>query len=66
MFPERAAASCLPGALFFPQITNETKTRIEPISASTAMMNLLRQFWWLCYDPVAARQHTQVLTQLST
>ena len=55
----------LPTALFFPQITNESKTRIEPINASNAMMNLLRQSWWLCYDPLAARQHAQTLTQMT-
>ncbi len=65
LFPKRAAASCFPAALFFPQITYESKTHIEPISPSNAMMNLLRQSWWLCYDPLAAHQHTHVLTQLT-
>jgi hypothetical protein len=64
IFPDRAAKDCKPEILFFPQLTHETKTRIEPMSSSHAMMQLLRQSSWLCYDPVVAPPHIQILTNL--
>ncbi len=65
LFVTNAAASCQPQTLFFTELTHQSQTRIEAISSSAAMMGLLRQSSWLCYDPVVAHHHTQILTQLA-
>ena len=65
LFATSAAASCQPRTLFFTELTHQSQTRIEAISGSAAMMGLLRQSSWLCYDPVVAHHHTQLLTRLA-
>lgn len=65
MFAATAAANCQPSALFFTELTHQAQTRVEPISRSEAMLGLLRQSSWLCYDPHVAAAHTQALTRLT-
>ena len=65
LFATTATASSQPCTLFFTELTQAAQTRIEAISSSAAMMGLLRQSSWLCYDPVVAHHHTQILTRLA-
>lgn len=65
LFPFGHVESCLPAALFFNVITNETASRVEEISAAEAMPRLIRMCPWASYDRYSAGEHLRVLARLA-
>jgi hypothetical protein len=65
LFAQGSITSCVPQALFFTRLTHLPHSEVAPVPQSEAMMRLLRQSPWVCYDPVTASQQTQTLMQLA-
>lgn len=64
LFPDRFVSSCRPRALFFTRLTGQAESRVVALTPAEAMVGLLRQCPWTCYDPAAARVQAQVLARL--
>ena len=64
LFPEGLAAKTSAGTLFFPVITNETKSRVARLSQFKTLSRLLKLCPWACYDRPTAKQHVSLLTRL--
>jgi hypothetical protein len=64
-FPGRFVATCLPGAILFPTISNEPRSRIEPLRQSDALARLILQCPWATCDRAAAPLHLRALAQLA-
>ena len=64
-FAEKFVASCLPGAILFPQVTSEPKSRVEPLKQGDALARLIRECPWATCDAAAAVDHLQVLSKLA-
>jgi len=65
-FPEKFVDTCLPGAILFPTVTHEPKTRVEPLEQGDALARLIRQCPWATCDAAVAPLHLQVLSKLVT
>ncbi|NOT61347.1 MAG: hypothetical protein HOP19_14105 [Acidobacteria bacterium] len=65
LFPARHAVQLAPRHLVFPTLTHAAKSRLAPLTQAAAMMRLLRQSPWACFDPLTGRAHLQCLTQLA-
>lgn len=65
IFPEGFSESCVPRAIFFPVITQETASRARRLKQAETMRGLLRMCPWACYDRPAAATHLGVLAWLA-
>lgn len=63
LFTGQGAANCQPTAIFFTKLSQATS--VTPLAPSEAMLKLIRQCPWLCYDPAVAQDYTQVLLRLT-
>ena len=54
-----------PAALFFSRLTFDATSSVERLAPAEAMLQLIRQSPWLCYDPRTAQTHTEILKQLT-
>lgn len=63
-FPAAALTEAHPHHLVFPTLTHEASSELAPLTQATAMMRLLRQSPWACFDPLTGKQHIALLTQL--
>lgn len=64
-FPDSRVERCRPRVIFFPQITDEAVTVINPLSAREAMQQLVRFCPWATYDVHTAPDYLRVLAQLA-
>ncbi len=64
-FPGRFVPTCLPGAILFPTISGEPKSRIEPLRQEDVLARLILQCPWATCDAAAAPLHLQALAQLA-
>ncbi len=64
-FPGRFIAECVPRALCFPEITGESRSRIESLTRPEAMRRLIRHCPWASYDHGTGREHLGVLGLLA-
>lgn len=64
-FPEKFVDRCVPGAILFPTISDEPKSRIEPLNQLDALTRLIRQCPWATCDAAAAPHHLQALSKLA-
>ena len=64
-FPGQFVAKCLPGAILFPTLSRELKSRIEPLKQGDALARLIQLCPWATCDAVAAPLHLQVLSKLA-
>ena len=64
-FPGQFVAKCLPGAILFPTLSRELKSRIEPLKQGDALARLIQQCPWATCDAAAAPLHLQVLSKLA-
>ena len=64
-FPGKFVETCLPGAILFPTISSEPRSRIEPLTQGDALARLIRQCPWATCDAAAAPLHLQVLSKLA-
>jgi len=63
-FPKRFVELCRPAAILFPEITNESKSRITPMAQSNALARLIEQCPWATCDAAAAPKHLKALSDL--
>jgi hypothetical protein len=54
-----------PAALFFTRLTFDATSSVERLAPAEAMLQLIRQSPWLCYDPRTSQTHTNILKQLT-
>ncbi|MGH9930086.1 MAG: hypothetical protein ACREA9_12805 [Pyrinomonadaceae bacterium] len=64
-FPGKFVERCLPGAILFPTVSGETKSRLEPLKQADALARLIRQCPWATCDAAAAPAHLRVLSKLA-
>ena len=64
-FPGQFVESCLPGAILFPKVSRELKSRVEPLKQGDALARLIRQCPWATCDAMVAPLHLQVLSKLA-
>lgn len=64
-FPSQFVAKCLPGAILFPTLSRESKSRIEPLKQGDALARLIQQCPWATCDAACAPLHLQVLSKLA-
>ncbi len=64
-FPGKFVPRCLPGAIVFPTVSREPKSRIEPLKQADALARLIRQCPWATCDAAAAPLHLQALSKLA-
>lgn len=65
VFPDSRAESCRLRALFFPQLVDAEKTRVEKISPGAAMRHLMKHCPWATYDTYTAPDYLRVLARLA-
>lgn len=53
VFPGRFGASCEPRAIYFPVVTGEAETRVEPLRPAETLVRLLRLCPWASFDAKA-------------
>ena len=63
-FPERFVELCRPAVILFPEISNESKSRITPMAQSNALARLIEQCPWATCDAAAAPKHLKALSDL--
>jgi hypothetical protein len=63
-FAEKFVDSCLPGAILFPEVSGEARSRVAPLKQGNALARLIRQCPWATFDAAAAPDHLQVLSKL--
>jgi hypothetical protein len=63
-FPEGFVELCRPAVILFPEIGNESKSRIAPMEQSNALARLLEQCPWATCDVAAAPKHLKALSDL--
>jgi hypothetical protein len=63
-FPESFVESCAPDVILFPTVSNESRSRIEPVKQGDALARLIRQCPWATCDAAAAPMHLQALSKL--
>lgn len=65
LFPLGQIQSAAPGAVIFPRITDDARSRIRRLSIYESMMRLLRLDPWSCYDKPTARDHLNFFGRLA-
>jgi hypothetical protein len=63
VFPRGFAESCRPDFIFFPLVSGEGETRINPMGKAEAMVRLLKLYPWAGFD-AAARTYLGFLERL--
>ena len=63
-FPERFVELCRPAVILFPEISNESKSRITPMAQSNALARLIEQCPWATCDAAVAPKHLKALSDL--
>ena len=56
--------NCVPGMLFFSELTGAAHSRVARLSRSETMARLIRMSPWSCYDRSTAAEHLAVLSAL--
>jgi hypothetical protein len=64
-FPGQFISSCVPQALFFSSITGNAQSEVQAMTRRDTMARLIRSNPWASYDTLTARDHLQVLNQLT-
>ena len=64
-FPASFVESCQPRVILFPQLTDEARSRIEPLKQADALVRLIRQCPWATCDTAAAPNHLNALSRLT-
>lgn len=64
-FPGKFVDRCLPGAILFPTVSGEARSRLEPLKQADALARLIRQCPWATCDAAAAPAHLRVLSKLA-
>jgi hypothetical protein len=64
-FPGTFVPNCEPRAIFFPTITNENRSVVEPLAPRETMIKLIKLCPWSSYDPITSRRHLEVLSSLA-
>jgi hypothetical protein len=64
-FPGRLSERCVPRALCFPEVTGESESRLQRLTQAEAMMRLVEQCPWSCYDRQSSQHYLKVLSLLS-
>lgn len=65
VFPDSFVDLCVPGTLFFSQVTNEPDSHTRALSQSETMAQLIRMCPWACYDKPTAGNHLSLLAALA-
>jgi len=65
-FPGKFVDKCLPGAILFPTVSHEPKSRVEPLKQGDALARLIRQCPWATCDGAAAPLHLSALAKLAS
>jgi len=55
---------CVPGTLFFSELSGVSRSRVSRLSPGEAMVRLIRLSPWSCYDRATAAGHLAVLSAL--
>jgi len=63
-FPESFQERCRPAVILFPEISNESKSRITLMEQSNALARLIEQCPWATCDTAAAPNHLKALSDL--
>ena len=56
---------CVPGTLFFSELSGGSRSRVSRLSPGEAMARLIRMSPWSCYDRTTAAGHLAVLSALA-
>lgn len=64
VFNSEFKEQCIPGKLFFSQLSGGERSRVLRLSAQEVMARLIRMNPWSCYDRSTASQHLAVLSAL--
>jgi hypothetical protein len=56
---------CVPGTLFFSELSGGSRSRVSRVSPGEAMARLIRMSPWSCYDRATAAAHLSVLSALA-
>lgn len=64
-FGDGALMETQPRSLVFPTLTQQAESEVAELTQATALMRLLRQSPWACFDPLTGKQHLHVLTRLA-
>lgn len=56
---------CVPGSLFFTELSGDSRSRVTPLSAGETMARLIRMSPWSCYDRATASGHLAALSALA-
>lgn len=65
VFASEFKESCIPGTLFFSQLSGTEHSSVQSLSAGEAMARLIRMSPWSCYDRTTAAAHLAVLSALA-
>lgn len=65
VFPGSFVDVCVPGTLFFSQVTNKSASRTRALSQRETMTQLIRMCPWSCYDKPTAETHLSLLAELA-
>lgn len=57
---------CVPGTLFFAELTGDSRSRVSRLSPGDVMARLIRMSPWSCYDRATAPDHLAALSALAT
>jgi len=57
--------NCVPGTLFFSELSGGSRSRVARLSPGEAMARLIRMSPWSCYDRATAADHLAVLSALA-
>jgi hypothetical protein len=64
-FSSGFAASCVPGVIYFPAVTDNRATDVRALSQSETMVRLLKMCPWASYDRRTGSTHLQILATLA-
>ena len=65
VFAAEFRGNCVPGTLFFSELTGGTRSRVSRLSQGDTMARLIRMSPWSCYDRSTAAEHLAVLSALA-
>lgn len=64
-FPSGFASSCVPGAIYFPTVTDNPTTEVRALSQGETMIRLVRISPWASYHRSLGREHLRALATLT-
>ena len=64
VFQSEFSEQCVPGTMFFSEVSGGERSSVLPLSASEAMARLIRINPWSCYDRISAPDHLATLSAL--